>query len=120
MLALEFFKWWYGQGWALLVRNMRRRLVMTSNVFSVPILIRTLFAPWRRIITYGGAGINSQIRTAADNLVSRLVGFVVRLFVLFTAGVSLVVVMAVAAVEIAAWPLLPIAVFGLLVKGVIG
>lgn len=120
MLALEFFKWWYGQGWALLIRNMRRRLVMTSNVFSVPILVRTLFAPWRKIITYGGAGISSQIHTAADNLISRLVGFVVRLLVLFTAGVSLVVVLLLAVLEIVGWPLLPLTVIGLLVKGVIG
>lgn len=119
-MALEFFTWWYGHGWALLARNMHRRMVRTSNVFSVPILIRTLFAPWRRIMTYPGAGMGAHMRAATDNLVSRMVGFVVRLLVLLTAGISLALVLLLAVLELIAWPLLPLAVVAALFKGVVG
>ena len=120
MLALEFFTWWYSRGWQQLVKNMERRITLTSSMFSVPILLRTLFAPWKRIITYPGASIEAKIRAFSDNMVSRFVGFTVRIFVLFTAAIMLLIVSVVALVEIVAWPLLPIIALVLLVKGITG
>jgi hypothetical protein len=119
MLALEFFTWWYSQGWALLARNARRRVIRTSHLFSLPVLIRTLFAPWKRILTYPGAGFEAKVRAATDNLVSRFVGFFVRIFVLFFAGLILLLVCLAAIVQLIAWPLLPPAALILLVKGLI-
>jgi hypothetical protein len=110
MLALEFFSWWYSQGWVQLLHNVHRRMVRTSHLFSLPVLIRTLFAPWKRIITDPGAGLEAHVRAATDNLVSRLIGFCVRLMVLFTAGVILFFVGILAVVEIILWPLIPLAV----------
>lgn len=120
MLALEFFSWWYGQGWRLQAHNMERRLTRTSHLFSAPSLIRTLFAPWRRIITYPGAGIEAHFRAATDNLVSRMVGFVVRIMVLFSAGVILTIVLTASTLELIIWPLLPLAIPAVLVRGIIG
>jgi hypothetical protein len=120
MLALELFTWWYGQGWVQLAKNVRKRIVGTSNMFSVPILIRTLFSPWKRIITYPGASIDAKIRAFGDNMVSRAVGFSVRLLVLFTAALMLLAVSIVAIVEVTTWPLVPIAALVMLVKGITG
>ena len=120
MLALEFFTWWYGQGWLLLARNVQRRLVRTSHLFSLPILVRTLFAPWRRIMTYPGAGLQAHVRAATDNVVSRLIGFVVRLLVLFTAGLILSFMLLLATVELIIWPLLPLAAVAAIIKGITG
>lgn len=89
-------------------------------MFSVPILLRTLFAPWKRIITYPGASIDAKIRAFGDNMVSRAVGFSVRLLVLFSAGIMLVLVSTVAVIELVVWPFLPLLVIVTLVKGIIG
>lgn len=120
MLALEFFTWWYSRGWRQLAINMQRRISLTSSMFSVPILLRTLFSPWKRIVTYPGSSIDAKIRAFSDNMVSRFVGFTVRIFVLFTAGIMLLVVSVVALIELVAWPLLPILVLVTLVKGILG
>jgi hypothetical protein len=117
MLAVAFFTWWYGQGWALVFKNIQRRLRQTSQMFSVSILLRTLFAPWRRIITYPGASLADHFRAMSDNLVSRMVGFTVRIFVLIAAVVTLIFVAVVAVIEIVAWPLVPIAILAGIVKG---
>jgi hypothetical protein len=117
MLTLELFTWWFSQGWLQVIKGSGRRLVRISNVFSVPILLRTLLAPWRRIITYPGASIDAQLRALADNLVSRLIGFTVRIIVLITASLVLLVTLVVSILSIVLWPLVPIAVFGLLIKG---
>lgn len=120
MLALDFFAWWYGRGWLGLMRSTQKRLLKTSRMFSAPILLRTMFAPWRRIITYPGASFDAHVRAFMDNLVSRAVGFTVRLFVLLAAGGSLLAVSVVVTVELLAWPLVPLAVVVCIVKGVTG
>jgi hypothetical protein len=120
MLALELLTWWYGKGWVQLAKNMYRRLIRTSHVFSVPILVRTLFAPWRRIVTNRGTGLDSAVRAVTDNMVSRGVGFMVRLLTLLTASVVITLVMILAVIEIILWPLLPVAVIAALIKGIAG
>lgn len=120
MLALNLFAWWYGQGWLAVVRGAQKRMVKTARAFSVPILLRTLFAPWRRIITYPGASLEAHMRAFADNLVSRAVGFTVRIFVLIAAGLGLAVMGVVAVFEMLAWPLVPLAIVVAIVKGLAG
>lgn len=120
MIALEILAWWYRQGWAQVAKNAQERIVKVSHLFSVPILIRTWFAPWRRIITYPGAGIDAQIRAMADNLVSRLVGFTVRSFVLLAAGIMMAACAVLAFVQLIAWPLLPLGMIAALIMGVVG
>lgn len=119
MLALEFFSWWYGRGWAVLIRNMGKRLRLTAHMFSAPILLRTLFAPWRRIVSYPGRSLDAKFRAMMDNLVSRFIGFTVRLFVLFAAAVILTIVALIAMIEIIVWPFLPVAVVAGLIKGIL-
>jgi hypothetical protein len=116
MLVLELFSWWFGQGWQQVAKNSGRRLVRVANLFSVPILLRTLWAPWRRIITYPGASIDAKLRAMGDNLVSRFIGFTVRLLVLLTAAIMLIGLCVVGVISIILWPLVPFLIAGLILK----
>lgn len=118
MILLEILAWWYRQGWTAVAKNAELRFVRVSHLFSVPILVRTLFAPWRRIITYPGASIDAKVRAMGDNMVSRAVGFSVRAMVLFSAGVMLVLTAFAAALQLIIWPLVPPAAAALLVLGI--
>ena len=117
MLVLDFFTWWYGRGWAGILISTKRRLLHLSRLFSITTLLNTLFAPWRRIISYPGAGLDAHMRAILDNLVSRCIGLVVRLFVLLAAGCSLVGVLVISGVELILWPFIPIAAVVLIVMG---
>jgi hypothetical protein len=119
MLVLEFFSWWYGRGWGQLVGVIKRRLNKTLHTFSVPTLLATLFAPWRRIISNPGSGLDAHIRALADNLISRFVGLLVRLVVLFAAGLMLTGVAISGLVGLMLWPLVPPAAVVLLVWGIV-
>jgi hypothetical protein len=119
MLLASFFSWWYGRGWKQVLDSFGPRSRAVMDNFSVRQLLNTLFAPWRRIITYPGSNIEERFRAWGDNLFSRLVGFVVRFFVLLAALLVLVIVMVLTVVELAVWPLLPVAVPGLLVAGLV-
>lgn len=119
MLVLSFLSWWYGVGWQQVARNFGPRLGHIANAFSTRQLLRTLFSPWRRIVAYPGASLPERFQAGVDNLISRVIGFVVRSVVLMAAAVTLLLGIAFTVLEIAAWPFLPAAVPGLLIAGLI-
>jgi hypothetical protein len=110
MLATAFFSWWYGQGWKAVFDSYGRRLRTVSETFSVRQLSRTLFAPWRRIITYPGASFADKVRAWGDNVFSRAIGFVVRCLVLFASLLAVLGAIIFTTIELVAWPLLPLLV----------
>lgn len=120
MLTFQLFTWWYGQGWQRTAQSSWSATIKVSHLFSVPILLRTLWAPWRRIITYPGASVDAKLRAMGDNFVSRCIGFTVRLLVLLTAGITMLLTALTGAVLVIVWPLVPPAVVLLLVLGVVG
>lgn len=103
MLLMAFFKWWYGAGWLGTVRESKRRLAAWADSFSLGILLRTLFAPWKQMDAYGGKGLQPHI----DKFISRFVGFGVRSLTLLAATASLLFVAVVRTVWIILWPCLP-------------
>jgi len=119
MLAIAFIRWWYGAGWKAVIASVRRRMQRTVDSFSIPTLVRTLFAPWKRIITPPGAGIGAHLQAMGDNVVSRAVGFSVRLIVLFSAGISLLGIGLFGMAQVAVWPLVPFLIVGCVIGGVV-
>lgn len=119
MLVLSFFSWWYSRGWKQVFNSFGRRLNGILDAFSVKQLLRTLFSPWRRIISYPGASLGDKMRAWGDNMVSRVIGFFVRIFVLLGAVVALVVIGILTIFELIAWPLLPLAIPGLFIAGLL-
>src|SRR5258706_12511192 len=90
MLVVAFLTWWYGPGWGDATRRLTNRINGTYQGFSVPILMRTMFQPWQRITTPPGSSLQQKMRTLIDNLVSRAVGFTVRLMAIIAAGLTIV------------------------------
>ncbi len=119
MFMSVFFSWWYTKGWADVVNSFKPRLSTVLVTFSVNQLLQTLFAPWRKIITYPGSSFDDKLKAIVDNLFSRTIGFVVRLFVLFAASVWSLVIIIITIIEIIIWPFLPIAPIGLLIMSLI-
>jgi hypothetical protein len=104
---LSFFRWWYGAGWVLAWQRLGERLQSIARVFSVKLLVRTLFSPWRRVVSAPGRGFDAAIHAAIDNAVGRFIGFMVRCIVLLAAGVSLAALAIFGSVLLILWPFLP-------------
>ena len=119
MVFLSLFQWWYGAGWLSAIEHAQHRLLKTYRLFSVPILLRTWFAPWRRIVTAPGAGIGAHMRAAVDNFISRFIGFLVRSIVLLTALVVLLFSAVVSLLELLSWPFIPLLVIVAPIAGAI-
>jgi len=117
MLAIEFITWWYGPGYRRLILSVGQRIRGLTLVFSLPLLILTLGAPWRRIISYGGGSIGDRARALLDNLISRCVGLVVRCIVIIVAIIAITVVAVAGGLLILLWPLSPLVAVALVIRG---
>lgn len=95
--------WYYNQGVNELLEIWKNFLVFAWRYFSIEELTKTLFSPWRRdVVVSGWRGIH-PLRTLSlflENIISRLLGAVVRSVVIFVGLIFL----------------LAVAVFGLIVN----
>ena len=109
MLFLDFLKWWYGPGWALRLSMLAEHIKNWVEYFSVGTLLKTLFQPWRQNISRARSdqALNAKISALVDNIVSRGVGFFVRLFALTAGAIMLVLVFVFYLAVFVLWPFLP-------------
>jgi hypothetical protein len=119
-MIFQMLRWWYGTGWLEATHRITSLPLGVERHFSVSVLARTLFSPWRRIVSMGGRGLDAKVRDGLDNFVSRCVGFVVRFFVLLTAMLGMLGAFLLGLAATVAWPLLPIAIVYCVVRGIIG
>ena len=68
IMLYEFVVWWYTAGWVEAVNRTGNHILAIWRMFSVPVLLRTLFSPWKRIVSAGGKTIGETMRAAGDNL----------------------------------------------------
>jgi len=119
-MIFELLRWWYVTGWLEAVHRIGSWAKGVERTFSLSLLFRTLFAPWRRIVTIGGKGIDAQMHAALDNLVSRSIGFVIRFVVIIAALVTTMVAMTAGIVMAALWPFLPLLILYFAFRGIAG
>lgn len=85
MIFTDMLLWWYGPGWRAELQKIVRRTKSVLEAFSVLLLARSLFAPFKQIDAGKVRGsIQIQARAWFDRTFSRVFGFVVRSIVIFT------------------------------------
>ena len=107
-----YFVWHYGDGMRRAFGLAQNAILLPLHVFSIKELFKTLFSPWKRIVDEHPREILSaeSLEVYWNNLISRIIGFVMRVILiaigsLFVAGMVLVAAMLV--VGWVAAPLLP-------------
>ncbi len=113
MFLVGILSWWYGHGWIERFQLERSRLKATADFFSVGLLVSTLFAPFKQISTGKAIGsINDRFRAFFDRLLSRIIGSIVRTFVIMAGLVVMLLQSIFGSIILICWliiPLLPIA-----------
>ncbi|HEX5395250.1 MAG TPA: hypothetical protein VFW52_02805 [Candidatus Saccharimonadales bacterium] len=120
MFLVELFKWWYGFGWLDAWKRVGGSAQKTGRQFSIPVLLKNLFAPWKQIVSLPGRSLDDKFRAMVDNLVSRTIGFFVRMLTLIAAMVVICLSAALSLALAVVWPLLPPAAVYFLVRAVAG
>ena len=112
-----WFLWHFYEMPKFLLLVWKNYISFGANFFSVPILIKTIFSPWRRYKWRypKGFDIGEFFSTLISNVFSRIIGTILRL-VLIIIGIFLQVFVAIAGLIIfAGWLLIPfIIIAGLL------
>lgn len=112
MIFTDMLVWWYGAGWRAELTKVATRPQAILDSFSVGLLAKTLFAPFKQIDAGRVRGsIQVRFRAWFDRTFSRVFGFFVRSLVIFTGCIAAAIVAFCSALLALAWlfvPLLPI------------
>lgn len=104
--------WWYGTGWKQRFTALKERLSSTADYFSIDLLLKTLFSPYRQISAGQVRGsINVQMHAFLDRLLSRIIGAVIRSFMIIMGIVGMTLYTLIGGFLVLFWgvvPLLPV------------
>jgi len=84
---MAFIKWFYSDGVLYYLKKWVYSLRYIEHYFSISVLLRTLFYPWKRLESYEtgpGFSFSRYFENLTFNLISRLIGAIVRGILIFT------------------------------------
>ena len=107
--VLAFFLWWLKAIPQDIIYITKRTIQKIYIYFSMDLLARTIFLPWKRDeINTSNLSLDLKFRVWMMNLVSRLVGAVVRSTVILIGMFSIVLTFVTSIVAIVGFVLLPL------------
>lgn len=109
MFLVGIFEWWYGTGLRGHLKQNFLAILRTADFFSVGLLLRTLFNPFRQISANNRSdgSLAEQIGAFTDRLFSRMIGSVVRTFMVIIGILVIILRTLLAGVMIFLWIILP-------------
>lgn len=108
MILAEVLSWWYAAGWSRLMQDVGQRVSAILSFFSVGLLLKTLFDPFRQIDAGRVRGsLQDEWRAFANRTVSRFVGAIIRAVVILTGLICAGAVGLVGLIQIVLWPFVP-------------
>ncbi|MCD6233408.1 hypothetical protein J7J81_03500 [bacterium] len=109
-LLFLFLEWFFYDVPKGILKAFWNFLRFYFNYFSIPLLLKTLFSPWRRYRwSYGrGFDLKRYLSTALSNAISRLLGAFIRILTIFIGLVFEVLILAAGVIVFCGWFLLPI------------
>jgi len=96
---VNFFSWYYSAGIKKLTNLYRSFLIIIWDNFSISLLAKTLFAPWKRdIVMARGGGLPALFQATVMNLTSRFFGFLIRSITILSGLVIMMIVVVLGAI----------------------
>lgn len=109
MMVVALLSWWYTTGWAQLASRVGQRMGAVLENFSVGLLLRTLFDPYRQIDAgQVRGGLDAQLRAWGNRTFSRLFGAVVRGLFVVVGSLGSVLIGLFGCLQLMVWPLVPV------------
>lgn len=115
-----FIKWWYSGGLIKLFGFLGALLFSILNNFSIKTTLLNLFSPWKKVLGAKRPGLDGIRDWMADNLVSRTVGFIIRVILLFVAFLALAIYAIFSILAVLTWLLYPVFVLAVLFMALSG
>jgi len=112
MFIVGLLSWWYSAGWRQRAVIIRDRLASTIDYFSIDLLLKTLFAPYRQISAGKvGGSIDARWRAFVDRLISRFIGAFMRTILIVVGCVMILLHGAIGLFVLVLWAVVPVLPF---------
>lgn len=120
LFAAYYLQWHYSQGLLDLIGIVRNFLWFFYEFFSIPILLKTLFSPFHRLGEKYTHSLNIEkwFETFVVNLLMRIVGMVLRVFLIMLGSVCMIITSVVGIFFLCAWMFAPVLLSFLLLFGI--
>ena len=119
-LIPRYLVWHYTRALADMWRNTLSALWFVYHFFSMPLLVRTFFAPWKRLYEDKPLHFSFELffeRTLINTLM-RIVGVFFRIGILLVGAASLIVTAAFGILFLLIWITLPFLLLSMVAKGI--
>ncbi len=119
-LPFLYIRWHYSEAFADLYRNWQNSLIFILHIFSLKLLFKTWFSPLGRLNEdyKKSFDLEAFLETLVVNTMMRLVGFVMRTFVIISGLLALVVVFLLGLSAFILWTLAPLIIVSLFIQGI--
>lgn len=108
-----FFQWIFWQFFEVpknILKAWRNFLKFNLNYFSIPLLLKTFFSPWRRYkVSYGkGFDFGKYFEALFSNLIFRILGAILRSFLIFIGLLAEIFIILSGVIVFSGWLISPI------------
>ncbi len=119
-MIVGYFSWHYGRAFRDIFVVWTNLAWFVTHFFSLPLLLRTLFAPWKRVHeAYRRTGLEDLFEAFVLNVLSRIFGACVRLCIIAVGVVALLVSAAMLVATYTFWLFAPLIVPLMFLSGII-
>jgi hypothetical protein len=116
----HYFLWHYSRAWLEMIHVWKNFVWYTIHFFSLPHLITSWFAPWKRMVE--GRGDVWNLEDLAGyvivGLLSRIVGGLVRTVMIAIGTTALCFTVIAGALTVALWVVAPVLIVVMLISGI--
>ena len=119
-VILRYIVWHYSRAFEDIVRIGLNFLWFVYHYFSIPNLVKTLFSPWERLHEkyLSVFRFEDWLGALATNTIMRIVGAITRIFTIILGFICIALLFFLEIFFIVVWPLIPVFILGLIVKGI--
>ena len=112
MLFVNLLRWWYGDGWRRRARIVSMQIDGVIDYFSIDLLLKTLFSPFRQISAGKVDGpLGVQLRAFADRIISRVIGAMIRTVLLIFGLIAIASQVLFGGIILLVWVFIPLLPF---------
>lgn len=118
-IILQFLIWYLIDKPKAILRAWKNLLIFNLNYFSIPLLLKTFFSPWRKYRWSYGRGFDFKIylEAFASNAIMRALGALLRFFLIFLGIILEFFIILIGIGVLIIWFLLPLILIGFLIIG---
>ena len=112
-IAVQYVYWHYCEQTKAILRAWGNLLVFNFNYWSVPLLLKTLFSYWHKYQEPYARGFDPKqyLETFAMNMISRMIGAVVRTAVIIIGIITEAIILVLGIIFFLAWLVTPALLF---------